>query len=318
MDFEDPKLRVRSDTGSYDTSGGANFDQANFQLMDRNGRGFAKDIDVLPGRQGATLTQVRYTSCPVGNEDWMLQASSHQSRHQGAGGRRAQRDHALQGRADFLHALHLLSRWAMSARAACCSRASAIPAATASSCEVPYYFNLAPNYDLTLTPGVSDRARRAARRRSFAILTASSHGQLDATFPAERQAVSTTTAATCTSPTSPTSSTGLRFDADIASVSDSNYFQDFAVGSDQTSVTFLERRADLLYYDDIWRIRAQLQNFQTIDISDRSPDRDGPTRACRASGERAVADPRTVNFELRSTARRSISCAKSGPTGRAR
>ena len=48
VDFEDPKLRVNSDTGSYDIDGAANFDQANFQLMDRNGRGFAKDIDVLP------------------------------------------------------------------------------------------------------------------------------------------------------------------------------------------------------------------------------------------------------------------------------
>jgi LPS-assembly protein len=59
----------------------------------------------------------------------------------------------------------------------------------------------------------------------------------------------------------------MRFDADIASVSDHNYFEDFAVGSDQTSVTFLERRADVLYYDDAWRVRGELQNFQTIDIS---------------------------------------------------
>jgi lipopolysaccharide assembly outer membrane protein LptD (OstA) len=42
VDFEDPKLRVSSDTGSYDINGAANFDRANFQLMDRNGRGYAK------------------------------------------------------------------------------------------------------------------------------------------------------------------------------------------------------------------------------------------------------------------------------------
>ena len=48
VDFEDPKLRVRSDDGHYDINGAASFDQANFQLMDRNGRGFAKDINVLP------------------------------------------------------------------------------------------------------------------------------------------------------------------------------------------------------------------------------------------------------------------------------
>jgi LPS-assembly protein len=66
---------------------------------------------------------------------------------------------------------------------------------------------------------------------------------------------------------------GLRFDADIASVSDSSYFENFGAGTDQTSVTFLERRADLLYYDDAWRVRAQLQNFQTIDTSVDAGDR---------------------------------------------
>ena len=36
VEFEDPKLRVHSATGRYDIDGAANFDQANFQLMDRN------------------------------------------------------------------------------------------------------------------------------------------------------------------------------------------------------------------------------------------------------------------------------------------
>jgi len=75
VDFEDPKLRVRSADGSYETTGAASFDEANFQLMGRLGRGFAQDINVLPDGK-LQLTQVRYTSCPVGNEDWMMQASS--------------------------------------------------------------------------------------------------------------------------------------------------------------------------------------------------------------------------------------------------
>jgi lipopolysaccharide assembly outer membrane protein LptD (OstA) len=60
VDFEDPKLRVRSVTGSYDIDGAANFDQANFQLMDRNGRGYAKEFNVMPDGK-MTLAQVRYT-----------------------------------------------------------------------------------------------------------------------------------------------------------------------------------------------------------------------------------------------------------------
>ena len=43
--------------------------------MGRMGRGFAKDINVLPDGK-VHLAEMRYTTCPVGNEDWMLQASS--------------------------------------------------------------------------------------------------------------------------------------------------------------------------------------------------------------------------------------------------
>ena len=71
VDFLDPKLRMRSTDGSYDIDGTANFDQANFQLMGRTGRGFAKAIDMLPDNK-MSLTDVRFTTCPIGNEDWMM------------------------------------------------------------------------------------------------------------------------------------------------------------------------------------------------------------------------------------------------------
>ena len=137
--------------------------------------------------------------------------------------------------------------------------------------EVPYYFNLAPNYDLTLTPGYLS-ARGVQLGSEFRFLTASSHGQIednflpnDAILHSDRAYIHITDITNLTQ--------GLRFDTDIASVSDSNYFENFAVGADQTSVTYLERRAELLYYDDAWRIRAQLQNFQTIDTSIDAGDR---------------------------------------------
>jgi LPS-assembly protein len=137
--------------------------------------------------------------------------------------------------------------------------------------EVPYYFDLAPNYDLTLTPGLLS-ARGVQLTEQFRYLTHSSHGQVDATFlPNDKQDNSNRSYFRLTDITD--FKTGLRLDTDIAAVSDSRYFEDFAVGSDQTSVTFLERRADLLYYDDVWRVSGQLQNFQTIDIMVADVDR---------------------------------------------
>ena len=263
VDFEDPKLRVNSDTGSYDTSGAANFDKANFQLMDRNGRGFAKDIDVLPDGK-VNLAQVRYTSCPVGNEDWMLQASSlniDSKAQEGVAHNVTMRFKDV----PIFYTPYLSFPVGDERKSGVLFPSFGHSGSNGFELEVPYYFNLAPNYDLTLTPGLLT-SRGVELAGQFRYLSSNSHGQLDATFlPNDSQSHDDRSYVHFTNITD--FKRGMRLDADVANVSDHNYFEDFAVGSDQTSVTFLERRADLLYYDDIWRIRGQLQNFQTIDIA---------------------------------------------------
>ncbi len=269
VDFEDPKLRVRSDTGSYDTSGAANFDKANFQLMDRNGRGFAKDIDVSPDGK-VTLAQVRYTSCPVGNEDWMLQASSLNIDSKAQEG--VARNVTMRFKdVPIFYTPYISFPVGDERKSGVLFPSFGHSGSNGFELEVPYYFNLAPNYDLTLTPGLLT-SRGVELAGQFRYLSSNSHGQIDTTFlPDDSQSHGNRSYLHFTDITD--FKRGMRFDADIANVSDHNYFEDFAVGSDQTSVTFLERRADLLYYDDVWRIRGELQNFQTIDITVPSDER---------------------------------------------
>ena len=263
VDFEDPKLRVRSVTGSYDINGAANFDQANFQLMDRLGRGSAKDVDVLPDGKLA-LTQVRYTSCPVGNEDWMLQVSSinlDTKLQEGVAHHVTMRFKDV----PIFYTPYISFPLGDERKSGLLFPSFGHSGSNGFELEVPYYFNLAPNYDLTLTPGLLS-ARGVQLAGQFRYLGASSHGQIDTTFlPNDAQEHGDRSYLRFTDITD--FKKGMRFDADIANVSDHNYFEDFAVGSDQTSVTFLERRADFLYYDDAWRVRGELQNFQTIDIT---------------------------------------------------
>ncbi len=270
VDFEDPKLRVHSVTGSYDIDGAANFDQANFQLMDRNGRGFAKDIDVLPDGK-VELASVRYTTCPVGNEDWMLQASAINIDTKVQEG--VARNVIMRFKdVPIFYTPYISFPIGDERKSGLLFPSFGHSGSNGFELEVPYYFNLAPNYDLTLTPGLLS-ARGVQLAEQFRYLTSSSHGQIEGTFlPNDSQVHSDRSYFRFTDITD--FRTGMRFDTDIASVSDSSYFEDFAVGSDQTSVTFLERRADILYYDDSWRIRGQLQNFQVIDIT--VPDTERP------------------------------------------
>jgi LPS-assembly protein len=269
VDFLDPKIRVTSKTGSYDQIGGATFGEANFQLLDRNGRGFAREIEVRPGGT-ISLEKTGYTTCPAGHRDWLIRAASidlNTVQQVGVA-------HSVTLEFEGVPVLYtpFFSFPLGDAR----KSGFLFPSIDHSGnngieIPVPYYFNLAPNYDLMLTPEELT-SRGVELSGEFRYLTADSHGQIDATYlPTDKQTQGDRSYFRAADVTALTPR--LRLDLDIASVSDSNYFQDFAVGSAQTSVTFLERRADLLYQDDAWKVRAQLQNFQTIDISIDAADR---------------------------------------------
>ncbi|MGP8166975.1 MAG: LPS-assembly protein LptD [Steroidobacteraceae bacterium] len=269
VDFEDPKIGILSDKGSYDALGGADFSEANFRIFDRNGRGFAKEMAVHPDGK-VDLLKVRYTTCPVGNQDWMLQASSidlDTNEQEGTARGVVMRFKDV----PILYTPFISFPLGDERKSGVLFPSFGHSTNNGWQLEVPYYFNLAPNYDLTLTPGFLS-ARGVQLGGEFRFLTASSHGQIEENFlpddkiEHDNRAYLHITDVTNLAP-------GLRFDTDIASVSDSSYFEDFAVGAEQTSVTFLERRAELLYYDDAWRIRAQLQNFQTIDTALDAGDR---------------------------------------------
>jgi LPS-assembly protein len=309
VDFEDPKLRLKSDTGTYDTIGGAAFDQANFQILDRNGRGFAREMAVQPDGK-VQLEQVRYTTCPVGNQDWMLQASSldlDTNQQEGVG------HHVLMRfkNVPIFYTPYISFPLGDERKSGVLFPDFGHSTTNGYQLDVPYYFNLAPNYDLTLTPGILS-ARGVQLGAGFRYLTASSHGTIEGNFlPDDKQEHSNRSYFHITDVTD--LSRGLRFDADITSVSDVNYFSDFAVGSEETSVTYLERRAEVLYYDDIWRIRGQLQNFQTIDI-EVGPDDRPYSRVPRILAEGLFPVPNShLEFALNGEATNFL--REAGPTG---
>jgi LPS-assembly protein len=269
VDFEDPKLGILSDKGSYDALGGADFSEATFRIFDRNGRGFAKEMAVHPDGK-VDLLKVRYTTCPVGNQDWMLQASSislDTNAQEGTARGVVMRFKDV----PIFYTPFISFPLGDERKSGVLYPSFGHSTNNGWQLEAPYYFNLAPNYDLTLTPGFLS-ARGVQLGGEFRFLTASSHGRIEENFlPDDKIEHDNRAYLHLTDVTN--LAQGLRFDTDIASVSDSSYFEDFAVGAEQTSVTFLERRADLLYYDDAWRIRAQLQNFQTIDTALDAGDR---------------------------------------------
>jgi LPS-assembly protein len=133
---------------------------------------------------------------------------------------------------------------------------------------VPYYFNLAPNYDLTLTPR-SMALRGLQLNTEFRYLSETGGGQLeldylhrdrDAGIPRHR----------------------LKFNhrsrfadrwqvmADLENISDAAYFEDLGINQILASQTHLNRYFDVAYQSPYVSMLLRLQGYQTIDptISD--------------------------------------------------
>ncbi|MBS0612866.1 MAG: LPS-assembly protein LptD [Proteobacteria bacterium] len=263
LTFEDPQVRVHGATGSFDTLGNAMVSDAQFELLDRNGRGSARELSVN-GKGRFDFQGVRYTTCPVGDEDWVLKASTIDidTAAQAGVGRGV--------RLDFKGIPILYTPYISFPVGDARKSGFLFPTIGNSSKSgvllgVPYYFNLAPNYDLTLAPGLQSK-RGAELGGEFRYLSHTTHGTLEGNFlPHDSLAGEDRHYEHVRSISD--FRDDLRLDVNAANVSDSSYFEDFALGSEATSVTYLERRADLLYKNAGWLVRAQLQNFQTIDLA---------------------------------------------------
>ena len=239
---------------------------------------------------------MRYTSCPLGNEDWLLKAASislDTKIQEGVARSVVMRFKDV----PIFYTPYISFPLGDERKSGLLFPSFGHSGSNGYELEVPYYFNLAPNYDFTLTPGMLS-ARGVQLAGQFRYLSVASHGQIDGTFlPNDAQEHGDRNYLHFVDVTD--FRQGMRFDADIANVSDHNYFEDFAVGSDQTSVTFLERRADVLYYDDI------AQSCRTFKPSTSPPPpTSGLTRACRACRPAGCGRYRTPDSSSPWTARR--------------
>ena len=270
VEYLDPRLHVRGDGGSFAGEGTAEFKGAEFELLDRNVRGAAGDVR-MRGQGVIELADVKYTACPPGNEDWELSAgeiSLNQQTRIGTG-----RDVRL----DFKGVPILYTPWISfpvgdQRKSGVLFPTIGNSGKTGTMLAVPWYWNIAPNRDATLfTRYYSSRGLRLDPE--FRYLTDSSRGILYGEYLFDdRERGGSRSFVELRHATRFRPRTRLHIDA--ANVSDSNYFEDFGSGFEGTSVTFLNRSAELRHDTRHWSLVGRAQDYQVID--DLLPDVDEP------------------------------------------
>ncbi len=263
VEYEDPQLRVKGSTGTWSGAEGGRFEGAEFELPARPARGSAGALGLTP-QGNLSLEDVLFTTCPAGNDDWFLKASSIEI------DREAEQGTGRDVRLEFLSVPLLYAPYISFPAGDRRKSGFLFPTIGTSSSNgfelgIPYYFNLAPNYDATLEPAWFSK-RGIEFSGNFRYLTERSRGRLDGRYlPNDRKADRDRGYVRLRHLTDFTET--LRLSAALEDASDSQYFEDFARGPEGTSITYLERRIELQFLGDGWRAFGLLQNFQTIDTA---------------------------------------------------
>jgi LPS-assembly protein len=236
--------------------------RGSFRFEDGSARGDAERID-FEGPDHTRLTRVRYTTCAAGQDDWFLNIRELDlDTSEDVGTAR----HASINLFDVpVFYLPYLS-FPISDQRKSGFLIPRVGRSDARGTEIaaPYYLNLAPNYDDTLTPRYLSK-RGWQLQNEFRYLTPRSQGALELeALPNDRLENRDDRAAG-------TYRHGHVFDprwsanVNVQAVSDKQYFDDFGDNIGITSQTHLPQNATVNYRGPLWYFSARAADYQTID-----------------------------------------------------
>lgn len=263
VSFNSDNVRVQSSELHYNlTQDSGEMLAAEYHLNQSDGRGFSQRV--VQDAPGLTrLEDSTYTTCPVDNPDWSLNASTINLHHDQERG--VARNATLKIRHVPVLYLPYLSFPLTDARKSGflwpvigSNERSGLQLST------PYYFNLAPNYDLTLTPTLLGR-RGLQLGSEFRYLTGKHKGALSyALLPHDRASdKSNRYYFNVQNDTRLGELSSLALKAE--GVSDDQYFVDLGNSLEATSVVNLERRLEYRTAGENWSFSSLLQNYQVLD-----------------------------------------------------
>ena len=178
VEYLDPQLHVRGTGGNFDGQGHGHFSGAEFAVLDRNVRGSARDAAVTD-KSRMELKDVVYTACPsvttTGSCAQANRARSTDPHRHGSG-----REGRVPRRAGHLPAVDLVpGRRHRKTGMLFPEIGSSGNSGTAVA--VPFYWNIAPNRDATLTTRYYSK-RGLRLDPEFRYLSESSRGVFDAQY----------------------------------------------------------------------------------------------------------------------------------------
>ncbi len=262
VDFRDPASWVRGNAARFNSATGFfSIEDAEYDLFTVPARGSADRI-ALDATDQLSLTDVTYTSCARGNDDWVLHAGSLTiDRAEG-------KATARNARLEFLGVPILYTpflTYPIDNR----RRSGLLLPELGNSQQrgiefaQPYYFNLAPNYDATLTPHFMSR-RGLQVEGEFRYLSGGTSGFATAAFLPDDDVTRENRTELVWFNQSQLPA-GWRTTIDATDVSDSTYYEDLSNGLANTSQVALNRSMTFERFSGAWSTLLQVADYQMLD-----------------------------------------------------
>ena len=265
--FANRAFSIGADDADVDLDDGtARFDEARFQLFDRGARGRAARIDLSEDIR-ASLEGVEYTTCPPGDEDWRLSGSRITLNPETGLGTATNARVTFQG-VPIVYLPYFYFPIDDRRRTGFLVPSLGDSDTTGFDVSVPFYINIAPSLDATVTPRYMAR-RGSQLKNEFRYLLAEDwgRGQMQYEVLPSDEVLGESRSLFAYEHTGRLSDRwGLK--AQFTEVSDRGYLEDLGTSLDLAAITHLKREARLAYQAPAWfASELTVEDYQTVDRS---------------------------------------------------
>lgn len=264
VDFVGPEVSVFGEDAHYDAETETiSFASAGFDLPKRPARGSGEQL-TLTSDSRMSLSNVLFTTCPADNVAWELSARDIDLDVNGGIGTARGVKLDFKG-VPILYAPYFSFPINDERKSGVLTPDISSRDRTGFDLTVPYYLNLAPNYDLTLEPRYMSK-RGTQVRSDFRYLLPNSRGDFGFEYlPDDDETQTNRRYVNLQHESLFGGRDELEVLAGVEEVSDDAYFADLGSSLSVTSQTHLDRFVDVTYFAPNWSLLTRFQNYQTID-----------------------------------------------------
>jgi LPS-assembly protein len=272
--YQNPGLLLSGDSVRMDMDKNTGkIKNAQYRLPKRRGRGSASLAEIL-GPDQSHYENISYSTCRPGRDEWILEAEKLDIDTAEGVGTAHNAVFKFKG-VPFFYLPYASFPIDDRRKSGFLVPTIGSSDTTGADLSIPYYINIAPDMDATITPRIMSK-RGLMLGGEFRYLTDDYSAETRFEIlpdDKEREGDENSARGAFSYNGHGYLSPRLVVNANINYVSDNDYLDDLGDSLAVSSSRYLERRGDLIYYGDHWNILARAQYYQTVDETIARTDR---------------------------------------------